>query len=573
MLREESNMPWAISGLFNLFRRLGPVLFTTGLLLVTCYGHDVNITVTSSPQSIISRTNPTGFDAINEGKLLQDNRSLQTLAPSRQKNTPRVPVAYRISDCGERGRTSNMKGVAVSGTPHQNIRHNKQRRRGKGRGRGKGKGRRRHNKSRSKVGNSSHQHSHIRRNLEKQVLVRNKTLELLGGGARILWANSGGNNTILPVSNGISSDRNHLNSTTLLRNTNLTRGSREKDKERDNLAGLPVSNSSSDTVVEVNGRTRKSHVPFPASTPVSGKKIRENVTKSRGISTFQFPERSGSVSEFSTRASVDSDRTSSIPVPVRIGINDTVMTEYQYDYDTIEAPGVVESSVWFNPKESRNENERRGVSSGGGSLETGPMQAAVGITLARVLGVLTGHGRGGDYGEMDKMEEDPCERWIRCKDKLQKAFLGPLGALPSCPCRYPSAIFYDDKIWDQGQGKYFRWRDVSGEAERLDVYKPGAMYCVRSLLVPGSASLAAQHCCYDRYRRLLTRGSGAGTPDFVSPEVSVSLHEKIDILPWRLCKGDFTRYNRVRPPNNGNNCTANPSEEEFLQQVQNAQYF
>lgn len=33
------------------------------------------------------------------------------------------------------------------------------------------------------------------------------------------------------------------------------------------------------------------------------------------------------------------------------------------------------------------------------------------------------------------------------------------------------------------------------------------------------------------------------------------------------------RYNRVRPPNNENNCTANPSEEEFLQQVQNAQYF
>jgi hypothetical protein len=33
------------------------------------------------------------------------------------------------------------------------------------------------------------------------------------------------------------------------------------------------------------------------------------------------------------------------------------------------------------------------------------------------------------------------------------------------------------------------------------------------------------------------------------------------------------RYNAVRPPNNENNCTANPNEEEFQQQVQNAQYF
>jgi hypothetical protein len=277
-----------------------------------------------------------------------------------------------------------------------------------------------------------------------------------GGGARILWASSGGNNTVIPVSNGSSSDRNYLNSTTLVGNTNVTRGSREKDKERNILAGLPISNTSSDTVVEVNERTRKSHISLPAPTPVSGKRIYENVTKPGGIATFQFSERSGSVSDISTRPSVDGDRTSSFSVPVRIGTDDIVMTEYQYDYDAIEAPGVVESSVWFNPKESRIENQRRGVSSGGGSLEPGPMQAAAGITLARVLSVLTGHGRSGDSGEMNKMEEDPCERWIRCKDKLQKAFLGPLGTLPSCPCHYPSAIFYDDKIWDQSQGKYFR---------------------------------------------------------------------------------------------------------------------
>jgi hypothetical protein len=276
--------------------------------------------------------------------------------------------------------------------------------------------------------------------LEKQVLVRNRTLELLGGGgARILWASSGGNNTVTPVPNGISSDRKLLNSTTLVGNAGM------RAQERDILAGSATSNSTSDMVAEVNERTRRPHSPLPAPTAVSGKRTRENVTKSRGIATFQFSERPKTVS----------DRTSSFPAAVTIGTDD-VMTEYQYDYDAIDAPGVVESSVWSNHKESRHENERKGVSSGGGSLEHGPMQAAVGITLARVLGVLTGHGRNDDPGEMYELEGDPCERWMRCKDKLQKAFLGPLGALPSCPCHYPSSIFYDDKIWDQGQGKYFR---------------------------------------------------------------------------------------------------------------------
>jgi hypothetical protein len=117
---------------------------------------------------------------------------------------------------------------------------------------------------------------------------------------------------------------------------------------------------------------------------------------------------------------------------------------------------VVESSVWFSPAGFKNEEEKSGVSSKGESLEPGPMQAAISTTLATVLGVLTDHSGSGDSGEGNKEEDDPCERWMRCKDKLQKAFLGPLGTLPSCPCHYPSAIFYDDKIWDLGQGKYFR---------------------------------------------------------------------------------------------------------------------
>ncbi|CAK9794909.1 ism1 [Anthophora quadrimaculata] len=169
--------------------------------------------------------------------------------------------------------------------------------------------------------------------------------------------------------------------------------------------------------------------------------------------------------------------------------------------------------------------------------------------------------------------EDPCQKWLNSRDKLEEVFLGGLTSLPACPCQYPSNIFYDDKIWDERHRRYFRWRDVSGVSQRLDVYKPGAIYCVRSLLTQGSGSAAAQHCCYDQRRKLLTRGSGAGTPNFVSPEISVLLHERIDVLPWRLCKGDFSRYNGVRPPNNDNGCEANPDDEEYQRQIDDTKYY
>ncbi|KAK1116788.1 hypothetical protein K0M31_018069 [Melipona bicolor] len=169
--------------------------------------------------------------------------------------------------------------------------------------------------------------------------------------------------------------------------------------------------------------------------------------------------------------------------------------------------------------------------------------------------------------------EDPCQKWLNSKDKLEQVFLDGLTSLPACPCLYPNNIFYDDKIWDEKRMKYFRWRDVSGSSQRLDVYKPGATYCVRSLLTQGSGSAAAQHCCYDHRRKLLTRGSGAGTPYFVSPEISPTLHERIDVLPWRLCKGDFSRYNGVRPPNNNNACEANPDDEEYQRQIDDTKYY
>ncbi|KAL0267490.1 UNVERIFIED_CONTAM: hypothetical protein PYX00_009742 [Menopon gallinae] len=167
---------------------------------------------------------------------------------------------------------------------------------------------------------------------------------------------------------------------------------------------------------------------------------------------------------------------------------------------------------------------------------------------------------------------DPCEKWLACKNHLEKAFIGQ-SVLPSCPCHYPSTIFYNDGIWDQNQKRFFRWRDASNEAERLDIYKPGAVYCIRSLLAQAGASISSQQCCYDGKLRLLTRGSGAGTVNFVSPDVSKDLHDTVDILPWRLCKGDFTRYHLARYPDNGNRCPVNPNEEQYELQVRSSKYY
>lgn len=170
---------------------------------------------------------------------------------------------------------------------------------------------------------------------------------------------------------------------------------------------------------------------------------------------------------------------------------------------------------------------------------------------------------------------DHCEKWLNCKsDFLDKYLSQVLQDLPSCPCTYPpEAAHKIMSLQDKRTGRSVQWRDASGPGERLDIYKPTASYCLRSLLSSDSKTLAAQHCCYDSSYRLLTRGKGAGAPHLISSEVSPELHFKLDKMPWILCKGDWSRYHSVRPPNNGWACPDNPPEPEYLAQLQEAKEY
>ncbi|KAM3918342.1 isthmin-2 isoform 2-T2 [Leptodactylus fuscus] len=171
--------------------------------------------------------------------------------------------------------------------------------------------------------------------------------------------------------------------------------------------------------------------------------------------------------------------------------------------------------------------------------------------------------------------QDSCDRWLTCKSEFLSNYLQRvLTELPSCPCFYPSEAVYNSLVLrDEKLARSFRWRDASGTRERLDIYNPGARFCLRSLLSRDSSSLGAQHCCYDHSLRLVTRGRAAGIPNLISAEFSPELHYKADVLPWILCKGDWSRIHPIRPPNNGYKCPENPSEEEYLAQKQEAQEF
>ncbi|XP_051951439.1 isthmin-2-like [Xyrauchen texanus] len=172
-------------------------------------------------------------------------------------------------------------------------------------------------------------------------------------------------------------------------------------------------------------------------------------------------------------------------------------------------------------------------------------------------------------------EVDSCEKWLNCKSEFLHRYLQQvLTELPSCPCAYPSEASNNMvNLLDARHDRTFKWRDASGPKDRLDIYKPSARNCLRSALSRDGTTLAAQHCCYDDHGQLITRGKGAGTPNLISTEFSPELHFKVDVLPWILCKGDWSRFHAIRPPNNGLHCTENPHQDTFMNEMEEAREY
>ncbi|XP_032238413.1 uncharacterized protein LOC116618611 [Nematostella vectensis] len=173
----------------------------------------------------------------------------------------------------------------------------------------------------------------------------------------------------------------------------------------------------------------------------------------------------------------------------------------------------------------------------------------------------------------DSKAIDPCSTWERCSvnhDPYVKAWLS---MLPACPCHFARSLYYNSTLYDSLHARYFHWRIVNHRYERLSVYKPTAVQCIRQLLTDKSITVATQQCCYDRMARLITRGSGAGTPNLVAPELNSQLHTLLDLAPYYACQGDWTRYQTVRPPNNALSCRENPPHNEFHRQIQKAREF
>ncbi|XP_036801882.1 isthmin-1 isoform X2 [Oncorhynchus mykiss] len=223
--------------------------------------------------------------------------------------------------------------------------------------------------------------------------------------------------------------------------------------------------------------------------------------------------------------------------------------------------------------------ERRGGTGGGGGGGTSKAQTEYGIedafkTAATEVSLLAGTDEF-NATELFGVDTDSCERWMNCKSEFLKKYMTKVSNdLPSCPCSYPTEVAYSTAdVPDPATRRDFRWKDASGPKEKLEIYKPTARCCIRSVLTLESTTLAAQHCCYSDNMKLITRGKGAGTPNLISNEFSADLHYKVDVLPWIICKGDWSRYNQVRPPNNGQKCPDNPLDEDYHKQVEDAPEF
>lgn len=315
------------------------------------------------------------------------------------------------------------------------------------------------------------------RNNEKDTLVRNKTIEILKNGVKILSAGEnytqGGNKTVTRVNE------------TLLEKI------------------LSSAVSKPDLLISASGIYK---LPIGGGVYSSKKLSKSDIAEENYIrSTDANKTEIVTTDQTAETHDMDQEKDKRPNDKQNTTLADTLNKDYEYEYESFDD---------FKDAWNRNDLNKSFEK----SYATNPDYESINLdynieaTLEQIISVLknltSSKKNCSKYFNCSEDEsrfiwngenDDPCQRWLECKENLESAFLGENNHLPSCPCSYPSTIFYDDKVWDENQNRFFRWRDASSEAERLDIYKPGASYCIRSLLAQGSSSIASQHCCYDRY--------------------------------------------------------------------------
>lgn len=134
--------------------------------------------------------------------------------------------------------------------------------------------------------------------------------------------------------------------------------------------------------------------------------------------------------------------------------------------------------------------------------------------------------------------------------------------LPACPCENPDR---------KGVKTHDGWATDEGN---INKFHKGATICFRSYPpIRTNEGMSSQQCCYDEKGRLITNGSGAGTPDkestcdnedakgFMTLRLSgVIGHYNKDVKPWEAFGGvdsGWVNYNLFWIPNNRNKCSGN----------------
>lgn len=117
--------------------------------------------------------------------------------------------------------------------------------------------------------------------------------------------------------------------------------------------------------------------------------------------------------------------------------------------------------------------------------------------------------------------------------------------LPCCPEKISEARSRD---WELSNEYLDQDIEESLGFGLLECFHLNAVNCIRSKKYSGG-DRPGQQCCYNSRGDLITKGLGAGTPDYFAPGSSNKLHEKFDVWTWT--KLSHNEYQSVWTPNQG----------------------